>query len=145
MTNDTINLVGGAGETVLTAGFPIVTTAFNSASETKTGEKVLSNSVGLIPEGINNILANTPGVQDWYNNLDESGQAYVTNGLTMAVLHKANTATKNTQKNVKIYLGVVNDAVTNAVQRGWNASKFQAWVEKGLKNAETGKYQKGAL
>lgn len=144
-SNDLINVAGGVGETTLNAAFPWATTAFNAAGSTETGEKTLKNTIGLIPEGINNILQNTPGVQQWYESLDESGKAYLTNGLTMAVLHKANTATKDTQFNAKMALGVVKDGVKNAVQRGWSATKFQAWVEKGLKNVETGKYQEGAL
>lgn len=144
-SNDLINVAGGVGETTLNAAFPWATTAFNAAGSTETGEKILKNTIGLIPEGINNILQNTPGVQQWYESLDESGKAYLTNGLTMAVLHKANTATKDTQFNAKMALGVVKDGVKNAVQRGWSATKFQAWVEKGLKNVETGKYQEGAL
>ena len=144
-SNDLINVVGGVGEAALNAFYPYATTAFNAAGSTETGEKTLKNTIGLIPEGINNILQNTPGVQQWYESLDESGKAYLTNGLTMAVLHKANTATKDTQFNAKMALGVVKDGVKNAVQRGWSATKFQAWVEKGLKNVETGKYQEGAL
>ena len=144
-SNDLINVAGGVGETTLNAAFPWATTAFNAAGSTETGEKTLKNTIGLIPEGINNILQNTPGVQQWYEGLDESGKVYLTNGLTMAVLHKANTATKDTQFNAKMALGVVKDGVKNAVQRGWSATKFQAWVEKGLKNVETGKYQEGAL
>lgn len=144
-SNDLINVAGGVGETTLNAAFPWATTAFNAAGSTETGEKTLKNTIGLIPEGINNILQNTPGVQQWYEGLDESGKAYLTNGLTMVVLHKANTATKDTQFNAKMALGVVKDGVKNAVQRGWSATKFQAWVEKGLKNVETGKYQEGAL
>lgn len=144
-SNDLINVAGGVGETTLNAAFPWATTAFNAAGSTETGEKTLKNTIGLIPEGINNILQNTPGVQQWYESLDESGKAYLTNGLTMAVLHKANTATKDTQFNAKMALGVVKDGVKNAVQRGWSATKFQAWVEKGLKNVEIGKYQEGAL
>lgn len=140
-----INVAGGVGEAALNAFYPYATTAFNVAGSTETGEKTLKNTIGLIPEGINNILQNTPGVQQWYESLDESGKAYLTNGLTMAVLHKANTATKDTQFNAKMALGVVKDGVKNAVQRGWSATKFQAWVEKGLKNVETGKYQEGAL
>ena len=137
--------IAGGLETTFNTAFAPVTAAFNAANETETGKKITKNTLGLFDEGIDNILNAIPKIKEGYQSMDEEARADLRMGLTTLLLHKTNQATKNTQFNAKMMLGVAKDAIGNAIQKGRDASRFQVWIEKGLADVKTGEFQKGAL
>ena len=137
--------IAGGLETTFNTAFAPVTAAFNAANETETGKKITKNTLGLFDEGIDNILNSIPKIKEGYQSMDEEARADLRMGLTTLLLHKTNQATKNTQFNAKMMLGVAKDAIGNAIQKGRDASRFQVWIEKGLADVKTGEFQKGAL
>ena len=137
--------IGGGLEILFNTAFAPVTAAFYAANETETGKKITKNTLGLFDEGIDNILNAIPKIKEGYQSMDEEARADLRMGLTTLLLHKTNQATKNTQFNAKMMLGVAKDAIGNAIQKGRDASRFQVWIEKGLADVKTGEFQKGAL
>ena len=138
-----IKTLGWWMETAFWTAYLPATAGFNLLWQSEVWEKVLENTVWLVPRAITATFENTPVLKDFYNSLDDEAKADLANELTIALFQWAGAIGKKYWLDIKAW--VASDAVVNALQRGKYASKFQIFVEKWLADEKTGKFQKGAV